>query len=132
MEPIEHLKKHDGGIITFIRRNPMADELKKLSADISLAGELLSNNFGWGNGYVGLPAKHPAEDKHYDEEEVGVHGGWTYSDEEMIEVDGVYEKFWVFGFDTGHYRDGRWTKEMVVTEIEGTVPHWQNYMKRLS
>jgi hypothetical protein len=132
MEPIQHLKKHEGGIITFVRRNPMADVLANLPVELSAASSLLLNNFGWGNGYVGLPAKHPAEGKHYDEEVVEVHGGWTYSEEEIIEVDGVYEQFWVFGFDTGHYNDGRWTEEMVVEEIESTVPYWQTYIKSLS
>ena len=49
-------------------------------------------------GYVSVPKSHPAYGKPYDEPDLKVHGGLTYSDDH---ADG----FWYFGFDCGHAGD---------------------------
>lgn len=56
-------------------------------------------DFGWGNGYVGLPKWHPWFKIEYDNIPVDVHGGLTYSN--------LYkeEDLWIIGFDTAHYMD---------------------------
>lgn len=50
-------------------------------------------------GYVGLPKGHPAYGEDYDNIDVVVHGGLTYSDEDT--KDSLY---WV-GFDCAHMND---------------------------
>lgn len=58
---------------------------------------------GYANGYIGVPAGHPWFGKHYDDIDVDVHGGLTYSGDHCprCEPDG----HWWFGFDTLHYQD---------------------------
>ena len=67
-------------------------------------------DIGWGNGYVDVPNSHPIFGVHYDEIDVDVHGGLTYSQF----IDGK----WRVGFDTGHYGDTlkRWPQEKVLEE----------------
>lgn len=87
----------------------------------------LYTNHGWGNGYVLIPEGHPLHGKPYDDIEVDVHGGLTFSelvDEDMINHWG--EKLlskediggWLVGFDTAHYSDNmcNWPKEAVQAE----------------
>lgn len=66
------------------------------------------------NGYVALTKNHPYYGKDYDEFDVEVHGGLTFSEE--IEYKG--EKYWVVGFDTAHADDTAeyWTKERTFEE----------------
>jgi hypothetical protein len=63
-------------------------------------------------GYVGVPPTHPAYDKNYDDVDVSVHGGLTYSGHcqkdgpichtpKPFEPDDLY---WL-GFDAAHYMD---------------------------
>lgn len=55
------------------------------------------------NGYVRVPADHPAAQKDYDDINVDVHGGLTYA-----RKNGPGEKpdgGWWFGFDTAHHGD---------------------------
>jgi hypothetical protein len=71
--------------------------------------------FGGLCGYVGLAPEHPAYEKHYDEVEVSVHGGLTFSDgcahgpEESsichVPDLGEPDNVWWLGFDCGHYDD---------------------------
>lgn len=65
---------------------------------------------GWGNGYVAVDEDHPWFKVHYDNIDVSVHGGLTFS----RFVDG----YWVVGFDTAHHMDSLaiWPKEAVVKE----------------
>jgi hypothetical protein len=65
---------------------------------------------GWGNGYVAVDESHPWFEQHYDNIDVVIHGGLTFSEF----VDG----YWVVGFDTAHYMDSIaiWPKEAVVKE----------------
>lgn len=54
-------------------------------------------SLGYWSGYVDLPSGHPCYGKHYDEIDVKVHGGLTYSDK----VEGA----WRVGFDCAHAGD---------------------------
>jgi hypothetical protein len=68
---------------------------------------------GWGNGYVLIPVGHPMHGKYYDDIDVEVHGGLTFSElaeENMKEWSGgkiIDEDLgsWIVGFDTAHYGD---------------------------
>ena len=57
--------------------------------------EVVAHPVGHRCGYVTVPAGHPCEDKHYDDVDVRVHGGLTYS---------IGAKF---GFDCAHLYDKR-------------------------
>jgi hypothetical protein len=71
---------------------------------------------GWGNGYVLLPKGHKYHGISYDEIDLDVHGGLTYSehiskdflkrsdltDDEIEQID---LDSWCIGFDTAHYGD---------------------------
>lgn len=93
-------------------------------------------DFGWGNGYVLIPEGHPLHGKHYDDIDVDVHGGLTFSelvDDELIEKwDKLTEAdkgMWMIGFDTAHYRDNLHTcpKEYVEAEAERLLEQVANY-----
>lgn len=80
-------------------------------------------DFGWGNGYVLLPYNHPFYNVHYDDINVNIHGGLTYSSQfepdnflkwtNNLKIDGdvtldnfrKFENYWMIGFDTGHSGD---------------------------
>jgi hypothetical protein len=49
------------------------------------------------NGYVILPKNHQYDGENYDNIPVNVHGGLTYSNQEL--------SGWVIGFDTAHVGD---------------------------
>lgn len=82
--------------------------------------------FGWGNGYVIIPKEHKLHGVHYDDINVYVHGGLTFSelvDLEIIETFGLDiedEGKWCVGFDTAHYNDNllNWSKERVEEETQ--------------
>lgn len=73
---------------------------------------------GWGNGYVAVPPTHPAYKIDYDNVDIDIHGGLTYS-QHGNGID-VPKDWWVFGFDTAHYMDNldRWPKEAVEAETK--------------
>jgi hypothetical protein len=73
---------------------------------------------GWGNGYIGLPPRHPWYQNHYDTIDVNIHGGLTYSDHYMDKI--TYPSVWWIGFDTNHCMDNRYncTKAYVENETE--------------
>lgn len=81
---------------------------------------------GWGNGYVLIPEGHPLHGKHYNDIDVDVHGGLTYS--ELVDEDTVSNWglppdslwAWCVGFDTCHYGDNvsKWPKEAVQAEAD--------------
>ena len=76
-------------------------------------------NSGYANGYVAVPPEHPYHGKHYDDVDVEIHGGLTFSenaseikdwteDTECLNFNNIQEipnNYWVFGFDTFHYAD---------------------------
>lgn len=99
---------------------------------------------GWGNGYVLIPKGHKFYGLEYDDIDVNVHGGLTYSGIylgwiEKYEEDGNdyeldinlkkkidkngYEflmDYWVLGFDTAHYGDNliNCTKNYVLAQTK--------------
>ena len=83
-------------------------------------------DFGWGNGYVLIPKDNHFHGEHYDDIDVDVHGGLTFSglvDTKMVEDWGLEkedEGKWCVGFDTAHYSDNlsKWSKEKVQEEAE--------------
>lgn len=93
-------------------------------------------DFGWGNGYVLIPEGHPLHGMHYDNIDVDVHGGLTFSelvDAKLIEKWGELTEadkgMWMIGFDTSHYRDNLYTcpKEYVEAEAERLLGQVKNY-----
>ena len=56
---------------------------------------------GWGNGYVLLPPEHPMYNVDYEDINVEVHGGLTYSATQ------AETGLWMLGFDTGHLDDNQ-------------------------
>lgn len=83
---------------SFIRKNPMFS--------------ILEDMFGWGNGYICLPEWHPWFNVEYDEIDVDIHGGLTFSsyDED--------EDLWVIGFDTGHSHSASYDYNKVLEETK--------------
>lgn len=89
------------------------DEYKKLLAEEGDEYEWKSkegyicnirrNHMGAWCGYVFLPKGHKLYGKHYDDVDVEVHGGLTFSEEATHKK--TEQKFWVFGFDTAHAGD---------------------------
>lgn len=87
---------------------------------------------GWGNGYVVIPQGHPLHGKHYEEIEIEVHGGLTFSknadelgwDEILPEDKGC----WIIGFDCAHVDDTleNWPKEAVKAETEALLIKGKN------
>ena len=75
---------------------------------------------GYANGYVAVPPEHPMYGKDYDEVDVSIHGGLTFSEKksdmnspkwwETVEkldfTEDIPEDYWIFGFDTCHAGDG--------------------------
>ena len=74
---------------------------------------------GYGNGYIGLPNTHPWYEKDYNDIDVNIHGGLTYSEHGVGKIREDTELWWI-GFDTAHYQDSMTTcsKEYVEAEIE--------------
>lgn len=112
--PKLNFKRHDNNIYTWVLENTW---LKR--------GDII--DFGFGNGYISIPNTHPLFGEHYDDDRLpcGVHGGWTFCEEQ--EVEGI--KCWVFGFDTCHGYDSlvRWPDSQSVSrEIERVVEFFQN------
>lgn len=66
------------------------------------------HRFGHRCGYVGVPKGHAAYGMHYDDLDVSVHGGLTYSNDsdEPYPID-TDKDLWWFGFDCAHCFDGR-------------------------
>ena len=81
---------------------------------------------GWGNGYVVLSKEHPLNGVYYDDIDVSVHGGLTFSeygkninsDKYFTKPDFIKDDDWIVGFDTCHWGDNKdnWTEEAVLAE----------------
>ena len=92
---------------------------------------------GWGNGYVLIPEGHPLHGTHYDNIDVDVHGGLTFSElvtEEMLEIFNLEKEDigkWCVGFDTAHYQDTleRWPKERVQEEADNLLQQLIKYKR---
>lgn len=76
---------------------------------------------GWGNGYVAIPPDHKYHGKHYDDLDIEVHGGLTFTGNAHLFPDqDLPDSYWVIGFDTAHYGDTKetWPKERLEAEVE--------------
>ena len=58
---------------------------------------------GFGCGYVGVDSSHPWFGKHYDNLDVDIHGGLTWS--EAFKPNHKPDGLWWLGFDTAHSGD---------------------------
>lgn len=103
-------------------------------------------DFGWGQGYVLVPKDHPFYEKHYDDIDVYVHGGLTFSDKldannflrwvDGQEIDGDitrdnfqnFDGYWIIGFDTNHFGDNLMmcSKNYVLREAESLLDQCVN------
>lgn len=72
---------------------------KEWTTEAGLKAIVIATPMGHRCGYVSVPAEHPLHGKHYDDVDVEVHGGLTYSDER----DGL----WWFGYDCAHWEDAK-------------------------
>jgi len=83
-------------------------------------------DFGWGNGYALIPKENPLHGMHYDNINIPIHCGLTFSelvDEQMVDSWGLDNEdigMWCVGFDTCHHADTleKWPKEAVEKETE--------------
>ena len=80
---------------------------------------------GWGNGYVVLNKKNPLHGKQYDEIDLDVNGGLTFSSsisdiQEWPESKGYDMDSWVLGFDTANFGDtlANFSKNAVIAETK--------------
>lgn len=101
----------------------------------------ISYDCGWGNGYILIPEYHPFYGKHYDDIDINIHGGLTYSNKfesdnffnwiKNLEIDGditlnnykEFDGYWMFGFDTAHSGDNVFncSKQYVINETENLL-----------
>ena len=99
----------------------LAYDISGLQSPIMLRKNTWANNSyptGWGNGYVKIIPSHKDYGKHYDDIDVSVHGGLTFS-EVIPNGDKWPEGHWV-GFDTSHFGDNPkvWSKSTVLDETK--------------
>ena len=99
-------------------------------------------DFGWGNGYVGIPKGHELHGKSYDEiykliPTLKVNGGLTFSNHvgniKWVEIPKYTRKNgWVIGFDTLHCWDTleKWSKEAVMAEAKNLKKQLMDYENR--
>ncbi len=66
-----------------------------------------SDFLGYFCGYIGVPHDHPLYGKDYQDvdQDVIVHGGLTYSENEMPGINLTSNDYWYFGFDCAHSGD---------------------------
>lgn len=76
----------------------------------------LDMGHGWGNGYVRIAESHKYYGKTYDDIDVSVHGGLTFS-EFIKDSPNFSDGYWI-GFDTAHSGDTLmfWTQDKVLEE----------------
>lgn len=115
------------------------EKLKTLVLENTWLPRRTNLDFGWGNGYVLLPANHPMHGKdHYAISElVNVHFGLTYSelvDEELLThfagLDSADLGKWMVGFDTVHHGDtlAKWPREAVQIETDRLEEQLRNLL----
>jgi len=105
---------------TFVKRSPLTG---------------MPMPIGWGNGYVIIPKGHPLHGKDYEDIDINVHGGLTFSEsaetllDEWDEISPEDREGWVVGFDTAHYGDDdtTWDYSAVVAETERLCDQIMNY-----
>ncbi len=97
----------------------------------------MSIHCGWANGYVCVSKDHPLYGKHYNEVDLQVHGGLTFSTQISAEyalmygLSEDYVDMWAFGFDTCHYGDDKrsCSEAYVKSEIESLKKQLEEYDK---
>jgi len=70
----------------------------------------------WVTGYLVLEDDSKYYGVPYDDIDIPIHGGWTYSDEYLQDIIEENDGVWVIGFDTAHYSDG--PKEQNIHYVE--------------
>jgi hypothetical protein len=96
---------------------------------------------GWGNGYIFIPSNHPLYGKDYDDIDIYVHGGLTFSKNFKASnflhwIDGreyygdvtldnykEFDNYWIIGFDTAHAGDNliSCSKDYVMIETDNLL-----------
>jgi hypothetical protein len=73
---------------------------------------------GYGCGYIGVPPEHPWYGKSYNELEVSIHGGLTYSENSVGKE--APDGYWWLGFDTAHLGDNKYScdEQYCLNQIE--------------
>src|SRR5574342_308969 len=100
---------------------------------------LTFTNHGWGNGYVLIPTDSPLHGMHYNDIDVDIHGGITFSeliDENLANQWGISPDnigLWAVGFDTAHFMDteDKWPKEAVQAETDLLAERLKEYEQTL-
>ena len=88
---------------------------------------------GYGNGYIGLPNTHPWYEKDYNDIDVNIHGGLTFSEPadklDWKEIKPKHKGGWVVGFDCMHYGDTPLScpKEYVQNETKSLIKQLNRY-----
>ena len=88
---------------------------KEWTTEAGLKAQVIASPMGHRCGYVGVPEGHPMYGKHYDDVNVDVHGGLTFSNDE----DGL----WLFGYDCSHWGDAK-DFELMSDEMKRTFTRW--------
>lgn len=92
---------------------------------------------GYANGYVAIPPEHPLYGIHYNDVNIEVHGGLTFSKHfcffntttpELLDAK-IPDNYWVFGFDTMHVSDTLEScpREYVINEVNILKEILENY-----
>jgi len=115
-------------ILTMFNHNKMSGNISKININMKTFVKkntwLPGIKHGWGNGYVIIPKGHPLHGKHYDDIDVEVHGGLTFSEPvkelDWPEISKKDKSGWVIGFDTAHADDDcySWPEQRVKSETE--------------
>lgn len=114
-------------LIAFLN-STVNDGLNNLSCNVL---PMFSLQAGAANGYVAVPKDHPYYGLGYDDVNVKVHGGLTFScpgnnlpeswQESELVTGNLHDlkDYWVFGFDTCHHGDSleTWPRDRVIEEV---------------
>lgn len=82
----------------------------KIEKDFMIEGYrcvIVGQNLGHRCGYIAIPKGHEFYGVGYEDIDIDVHGGWTYSENSKWEYPVIANDIWWIGFDCGHYCDGK-------------------------
>lgn len=74
--------------------------------------------------YVEVPKDHKYYLKHYDEIDINVHGGLTYSEEKLFLENEVLFESWFIGWDYAHFDDYLGHEELYPEEYRTNGKKW--------
>ncbi len=136
------------GIYTLVIENYFRNYTNELiSVQYNLQSKyFFPDNFGWGMGYVLLPPNHPFYGINYNDINIDVHGGLTYSNYfdstrflkwtnnrkvvGDITLDNFknFNNYWMIGFDTNHYGDNleKCSESYVINETQNILDQCLN------